>query len=79
MINTLGDEYDILCKDNNERNIYEALLEYKKEAERDKNKTWYDRLVREEDEISRLVRRKLESLDRSKRIERVNSLKLECN
>ncbi len=77
LINTLGDEYDILCKDNNERNIYEALLEYKKEAERDKNKTWYDRLVREEDEISRLVRRKLESLDKSKRIEQVDNLKLE--
>ena len=77
LINTLGDEYDILCKDNNERNIYEALLEYKKEAERDKNKTWYDRLVREENEISRLVRRKLESLDKSKRIEQVDNLKLE--
>lgn len=77
LIDALGPNYDILCKDNNEKNIYEALLEYKKEAERDNNKTWYDRLVREEDEISRLVRRKLESLDKSKRIESVNSLKLE--
>ena len=48
LIDTLGDEYDLLCKDNNGNNIYEALIAYKKEAEQDKNKIWHDRLSKEE-------------------------------
>lgn len=48
LIDILGDEYDLQCKDNNENNIYEALIAYKKEAEQDKNKIWYDRLSKEE-------------------------------
>ena len=48
LIDTLGDEYNLQCKDNNGNNIYEALIAYKKEAEQDKNKIWYDRLSKEE-------------------------------
>lgn len=48
LIDALGDEYDLRCKDNNENNIYESLIAYKIEAEQDKNKIWYDRLSKEE-------------------------------
>lgn len=59
LIDILGDEYDILCKDNNGNNIYEALIAYKKEAEQDKNKIWYDRLSKEEEIIKSYIENKL--------------------
>lgn len=55
LIDTLGDEYNLQCKDNNGNNIYEALIAYKKEAEQDKNKIWYDRLSKEEKIIKSYV------------------------
>ena len=55
LIDTLGDKYDLQCKDNNGNNIYEALIKYKKEAEKDKNKIWYDRLSKEEKIIKSYV------------------------
>ena len=55
LIDTLGGEYDVLCKDNNGNNIYEALITYKKEAEQDKNKIWYDRLSKEEEIIKSYI------------------------
>lgn len=55
LIDTLGNEYDLQCKDNNGNNIYEALIIYKKEAEKDKNKIWYDRLSKEEKIIKSYV------------------------
>ena len=55
LIDTLGDEYDLQCKDNNGNNIYEALIEYKKEAEQDKNKAWYYRLSKEEEIIKSYI------------------------
>ena len=55
LIDTLGDEYDLLCKDNNGNNIYEALIAYKKEAEQDKNKIWHDRLSKEEEIIKSYI------------------------
>ena len=55
LIDTLGDEYNLQCKDNNGNNIYEALIKYKKEAEKDKNKIWYDRLSKEEKVIKSYI------------------------
>ena len=55
LIDTLGDKYDLQCKDNNGNNIYEALIKYKKEAEKDKNKIWYDRLSKEEKVIKSYI------------------------
>lgn len=55
LISTLGDEYDLQCKDNNGNNIYEALIEYKEEAEQDKNKAWYYRLSKEEEIIKSYI------------------------
>ena len=55
LIDTLGDEYNLQCKDNNGNNIYEALIAYKKEAEQDKNKIWYDRLSKEEKVIKSYI------------------------
>ena len=55
LIDTLGDKYDLQCKDNNGNNIYEALIAYKKEAEQDKNKIWYDRLSKEEKVIKSYI------------------------
>lgn len=55
LIDALGDEYDLRCKDNNENNIYESLIAYKIEAEQDKNKIWYDRLSKEEKIIKSYV------------------------
>lgn len=67
LIDALGDEYDLQCKDNNGNNIYEALIVYKKEAEKDKNKIWYDRLSKEEKIIKSYIENKLE--------EEINNLK----
>lgn len=67
LIDTLGDEYDILCKDNDGNNIYEALIEYKKEAEQDENKIWFDRLSKEEKIIKSYIENKLD--------EEINNLK----
>ncbi len=57
LIDTLGNEYDLQCKDNNGNNIYEALIAYKKEAEQDKNKIWYDRLSKEEKIIKSYIKK----------------------
>ncbi len=55
LIGVLGDNYDYTCKDDHNRNIYEALLNYREEAKREKNTVWYDRLNSEEQEMKWLV------------------------
>ena len=55
LLKVLGDDYDVLCKDSNENNIYEALLEYKKEASKNGNDKWYQRLSLEEQAIKKAV------------------------
>ena len=67
LIEALGNEYDVLCKDGNGRNIYEALLEYKEEA-KNSNKKWYDRLLNEEEEIKLLVKPHEDNVDKSEDI-----------
>lgn len=67
LIEALGNEYDILCKDDNGRNIYEALLEYKEEA-KNSNKKWYNRLLNEEEEIKLLVKPHEDNVDKSEDI-----------
>ena len=67
LIEALGNEYDILCKDGNGRNIYEVLLEYKEEA-KNSNKKWYDRLLNEEEEIKLLVKPHEDNVDKSEDI-----------
>lgn len=48
LIDALGDEYDLQCKDNNGNNVYEALIVYKKASKQYKKTIWYDRLSKEE-------------------------------
>lgn len=55
LIEALGPEFDISCKDGNGNDIYQALLKYKKEAEKHNNKMWFYKLTKEEEEIKRLV------------------------
>lgn len=55
LLKVLGDDYDVLCKDSNENNIYEALLEYKKEASKNGDDKWYQRLSSEEQAIKKVV------------------------
>lgn len=63
IIKALGDHYDVLCKDQNKNNIYEALLEYKKEASENHNDKWYNRLLSEEQAIRQIVEIHSYSLD----------------
>lgn len=63
IINALGKDYDLSCKDCLNNNIYEALLQYKKEAKNDSNEKWYKRLEKEEQEIQRLVETSQYSLE----------------
>lgn len=78
LIDALGDEYDLQCKDNNGNNIYEALIEYKKEAEKDKNKIWYDRLSKEEKIIKSYIE-KNEVAKEEKQIPEENLVQEETN
>ena len=48
LIKALGDNFDCTCKDNQDHNIYEALLEYRAEAKSGNNSAWYKRLDSEE-------------------------------
>lgn len=79
LIDTLGDEYDLQCKDNNGNNIYEALIEYKKEAEQDKNKAWYDRLSKEEKIIKSYIEKNNEVAKEEKQIPEENLVQEETN
>ena len=67
LIDALGDEYDLQCKDNNGNNVYEALIVYKKAAKQYKKTIWYDRLSKEEKIIKSYIENKLE--------EEINNLK----
>ena len=78
LIDTLGNEYDLQCKDNNGNNIYEALIIYKKEAEKDKNKIWYDRLSKEEKIIKSYIE-KNEVAKEEKQIPEENLVQEETN
>jgi len=55
LINALGKGFDINCKDNNNHNIYQALLEYKEEAQDDSNSEWLNKLIKEEEAIKKLI------------------------
>ena len=63
LIKALGDNFDCTCKDNQDHNIYEALLEYRAEAKSGNNSAWYKRLDSEEQEIKRIVELANVSLD----------------
>ena len=62
LIDALGDEYDLQCKDNNDNNIYEALIGYKQEASQTKNKIWYDRLSQEREKIKSYIEKNNEKV-----------------
>lgn len=53
LITELGAEFNLKEKDNEGHNIYEALLQYKKEAI--SNSSWYNHLIKEEDLIKTRV------------------------
>lgn len=55
LIEALGPNFDVSCKDKSGNNIYQALLKYKEEAKEIKNKGWYSRLTKEEEEIKKLT------------------------
>lgn len=55
LLQALGKEYDVLCQDNSGNDISKALQIYKDEAKESKNTTWYQRLTREEDMITKYV------------------------
>jgi len=55
LINALWKGFDINCKDNNNHNIYQALLEYKEEAQDDSNSEWLNKLIKEEEAIKKLI------------------------
>lgn len=51
IIDALGKEFDIECKDNNGNNLNSALKLYIEDA-KNSNKEWYDRLIKEEPILS---------------------------
>lgn len=53
ILNKVLDVFDLDSKDNNGYNIYEALLNYKKEAKG--NNVWYTRLAKAEGTIKRII------------------------
>ena len=55
LLQALGEEYDVLCQDDSGNDISKALKIYKEEAKESKNTTWYQRLTREEDMITKYV------------------------
>lgn len=55
LLQALGEEYDVLCQDDSGNDISKALKIYKDEAKESKNTTWYQRLTREEDMITKYV------------------------
>ena len=57
LLKALGPTFDLKSKDNQERNIYEALLFYKQEAQNSKNKVWFTRLCEEELEIKEFIQK----------------------
>lgn len=63
LIHALGEDFDCTCKDDQGRNIYEALLEYRAEAKSENNSAWYKRLDSEEQEIKKIVELASLSLD----------------
>lgn len=63
LIEALGEDFDCTCKDNQGRNIYEALLDYRAEAKSENHFDWYKRLDNEEQEIKRIVELASLSLD----------------
>ncbi len=74
LIEALGNEYDVLCRDDDGSNIYEALLEYKKEAGIIDDK-WYNRLLNEEEEIKLLVKNRENNVDKTENIDSDSILK----
>ena len=74
LIEALGHEYDVLCRDDDGSNIYEALLEYKKEAGIIDDK-WYNRLLNEEEEIKLLVKNRENNVDKTENIDSDSILK----
>lgn len=55
LIDALGPDFYISCKDGNGNDIYQALLQYKKEAIDTNNEAWLNKLTKEEEEIKRIV------------------------
>lgn len=55
LIGALGDDFDLLCRDACNNDIYQALLNYKEEARMRGLGVWFDRLEKEEEEIKRIV------------------------
>lgn len=56
LIKALGNRFDYRCRDNQGRNIYQALLDYQVEAQAENNSDWYNRLASEKQAIKEVLK-----------------------
>lgn len=74
LIDALGVDFDLKKKDNQQNDIYQALVVYKKQAEKDGNQSWLKKLTDEETEIKICIEKSKYNLeDINKKLEELTS------